>query len=427
MAIECKNLEKGLRLATNGTFFACCHTFNAPFRNEEGELLRAGEYSIDDALNSHTRQTMLKEFKNDIRSAACKVCWDAEDAGFESKRIRDNITFRETNRAIPTRKDDDIFFLELNLGNTCNLACRICHISASSKWRNDHKVLHPNYSEAELDAEVLEYSKAYLDDSSIWKYLKEILPKIQQLDIYGGEPMLMKKQWEILEFCVKEGYAHSQFMSFNTNGTIVTPKYIDILTSFHMSRIGFSLDGVGDRFHYLRYPGNWLTVNNNITKWLETREKIEKDPNKHNKLLLEIACTISALNVMYVFEMLDYALERDIKLFISFVYNPVYLSITNLPEDVKPKVLAYIEEELEKREVPYSKNRAKNDLQHARTLQSFNEVRKIITTLKLPNKSNPKEWRTFRKHTQLLDRSRKQDFKYTFPRAEELYKVYKLT
>ena len=194
-----------------------------------------------------------------------------------------------------------------------------------------------------------------------------------------------------------------------------------------MSRIGFSLDGVGDRFHYLRYPGNWLTVNNNITKWLETREKIEKDPNKHNKLLLEIACTISALNVMYVFEMLDYALERDIKLFISFVYNPVYLSITNLPEDVKPKVLAYTEEELEKREVSYSKNRAKNDLQHARTLQSFDEVRKIITTLKLPNKSNPKEWRTFRKHTQLLDRSRNQDFKYTFPRAEELYKVYKLT
>ena len=427
MAIECKNLEKGLRLATNGTFFACCHTFNAPFRNEEGELLRAGEYSIDDALNSHTRQTMLKEFKNDIRSAACKVCWDAEDAGFESKRIRDNITFRETNRAIPTRKDDDIFFLELNLGNTCNLACRICHISASSKWRNDHKVLHPNYSEAELDAEVLEYSKAYLDDSSIWKYLKDILPKIQQLDIYGGEPMLMKKQWEILEFCVKEGYAHSQFMSFNTNGTIVTPKYIDILTSFHMSRIGFSLDGVGDRFHYLRYPGNWLTVNNNITKWLETREKIEKDPNKHNKLLLEIACTISALNVMYVFEMLDYALERDIKLFISFVYNPVYLSITNLPEDVKPKVLAYVEEELEKREVTYSKNRAKNDLQHARTLQSFNEVRKIITTLKLPNESDPKEWTTFRRTTQLLDKSRKQNFKYTFPRAEELYKVYKIT
>ena len=58
---------------------------------------------------------------------------------------------------------------------------------------------------------------------------------------------------------------------------------------------------------------------------------------------------------------------------------------------------------------------------------NFDEVRKIITTLKLPNKSNPKEWRTFRKHTQLLDRSRKQDFKYTFPRAEELYKVYKLT
>ena len=89
--------------------------------------------------------------------------------------------------------------------------------------------------------------------------------------------------------------------------------------------------------------------------------------------------------------------------------------------------LEYLEVELEKREAPYSQNRVKNDLQHARILQSFEEVKKIITTLKLPNKSNPKEWRTFRRTTQLLDKSRKQNFKYTFPIAEELYNVYKLT
>ena len=417
MAIECKNLTNGLRIATNGTYFACCHTFNAPFKNEKGWPLHAHRHSIEDALNSHTRQEMLQSFENDIRHPACKVCWDAEDAGFQSKRQRDNTTYW---KLAPTHIKDKIFFLELNLGNTCNLACRICHVSASSKWREYHRVNEPQMTDKEIDAYAAEFSRSFTDDSIVWSELKKIIPDVQQIDVYGGEPMLMKKQWEILDYCVKTGLAKKQQMSFNTNGTIITDKYVEILSSFKYCRIGFSIDGVGDRFHYLRYPGDWSTVNFNIKKWLEKTAHLPKET-----MVFELACTISALNALYIFEIVDYVIENKIKLFVSFVYNPVYLSVTNCPDDVKQKLLAILEPEMEKRMQKVEDMKYNLDIIEYEYLKAtYRQAKKVIDTIKLPNKSNLAQWIELRRQTLALDEMRGENFSETFPEAEEIFQMY---
>ena len=415
MGIECKNLTNGLRISTNGGYFACCHTFNAPFKDKNGEMLKANTHSIPDALSSHTRQEMLNDFKNNKRHPACKVCWDAEDAGFQSKRQRDNDTYN----SFPERIGDKIFFLELNLGNTCNLACRICHVSASSKWRKDHKVLNPHLSDEELDKYALEFSKSFEDESTVWDELLQLIPELQQLDIYGGEPMLMKKQWEILEYSVKNGYAQNQQMSFNTNGTIITDKYVNILSSFKQCRIGFSIDGVGDRFHYLRYPGDWNTVDQNIKAWQEKTKHLPP-----GKMTFELACTISALNVLNVFEIADYVIDNKLKIQISFVYNPIYLSITNIPLDIKEKILILLKSELEERLSTLDKTHKESPEDHHRISEVYRQVSKVITTLELPNQSNPTQWNMFKSTTLKLDKSRNENFKETFPRTEKLYQIY---
>lgn len=416
MAIVCKNLTNGLRISTNGRYFACCHTFNAPFVDKDGVALVANKDSVEDALNSYSRQKMIQDFENGIRHPACKVCWDAEDAGFQSKRQRDNSTFV----TVPNSNDEDIYFLELNLGNTCNLACRICHVSASSKWRNYHRVNEPTMSDAELDAYARDFSKAFTDDSSVWDELLELLPKVKQIDIYGGEPMLMKKQWELLKYCVDNGYAQYQHMSFNTNGTIISDEYVKILSSFRYCRIGFSIDGVGDRFHYLRYPGNWDTVNANIKEWLRKTSHLGPD-----KMIFELACTVSVLNVLYIFEIVDYVIENNIKLFMSFVYNPVYLSITNLPVETKKQVLDILETELEKRLDKVGKLKENTYIkEYERQVEYYRQAKKVIDTIKLPNESNPKQWTELKRQTIVLDKMRNENFAETFPEAEKLYNIY---
>ena len=77
--IECKNLTNGLRISTAGAYFACCHTFNHPFKDENGDELIASKHTIQDALNAPSRLKMIEDFNNDIRHPACVVCWGAED------------------------------------------------------------------------------------------------------------------------------------------------------------------------------------------------------------------------------------------------------------------------------------------------------------------------------------------------------------
>lgn len=415
--IECKNLTNGLRIATAGTYFTCCHTFNYPYLDENGKEMLASTHTIEDAMKSPTRLKMLDDFKNDIRHPACKVCWDCEDSGFPSKRERDNETFKMNMH--PILKDNDIFFLELNLGNTCNLACRICHISASSKWKKFHHITEPNVTEEKLNHYVDKYSKSFTDDSIVWTELEKILPTVKSLDIYGGEPMLMKKQWDILEKCVDMGYSKNQQMGFNTNGTIINDRYVKILTSFKHSRVGFSIDGVGPRFNYLRYYGEWDIVNENVNLWLEKTKNVPK-----YKLMFEVACTVSILNVLYIYEVADFVIKNGINLHVSFVHNPRHLHIGNIPNEYKNIIIEKLEIqklEIRKRhnyngEIAIPQER-KNYINYI-----LDEADKVIDTLKLYKTTEPAQWSNFMIQTHGLDKLRNESFAKTFPELAEIYK-----
>jgi|LauGreDrversion4_2_1035121.scaffolds.fasta_scaffold133128_2 MoaA/NifB/PqqE/SkfB family radical SAM enzyme len=413
----CKNVTNGLRIATSGAYFACCHTFNHPFKDKDGNIMLASTHTVDDAMNSATRQEMLEYFKEDKRHPACKVCWDAEDAGFVSKRERDNDTFN----MFPQRNNDDLFFLELNLGNTCNLACRICHVSASSRWRNFHHVTEPNVTEEKLDEYVAKFSKSFTDDSIVWDELGKILPKVRTVDIYGGEPMLMKKQWEILEMCVEKGYSKNQQMSFNTNGTIINDKYVNILSSFEQCRIGFSLDGVGKRFNYLRYYADWDAVKNNVTSWKEKTKHL-----KDNQIFFEVCATISILNVLYVFEIIDYVIENEITLYVAFVHNPKHLHIGYIPDHIKLVIIERLSTELEKRTLDLNNDQTLDESQKNYRRRIIYQAEKVINMLKLPRLDDDLEpWEIFIKQTNDLDVLRNESFAETFPELEELYKIKK--
>ena len=420
--IECKNLTNGFRIATSGAYFACCHTFNNPFKDENGNEMLASTHSIEEGLKSPTRLKMLDDFKNDIKHPACVVCWSAEDAGFVSKRQRDNETYKTILEFYPERKDSDLFFLELNLGNTCNLACRICHISASSKWKDFHHVTETDVTEERLDYYVDKYSKAFRDNSIVWEELMSILPEVRSLDIYGGEPMLMKKQWEILEMSVKLGYSKKQQMSFNTNGTIINEKYIDILSSFAQCRIGFSIDGVGKRFNYLRHFGKWDVVSENINIW---QNKVKLIPD--NKIIFEVCCTISMLNVLYVFEMVDFVVENHLKLMIAFVYNPRHLHIGYMPEKCKKLILEKLEAEYDLRISQINDDTTIDDSEKQYRWDVMRQAHKVINTLKLPVEGTQGDWQEFKRQTLALDILRNESFADTFSELEEIYNITKTT
>src|SRR6056300_908341 len=108
----------------------------------------------------------------------------------------------------------------------------MCGIHASSSWRNDFQLFNKNLTSSEVNDRVKEFNKVFTDYSKLWDELEHTIKEVRVLDLYGGEPMLMKKQWELLEKCVKAGYSKYQFVHFNTNGTIFNEKYVEILKHF---------------------------------------------------------------------------------------------------------------------------------------------------------------------------------------------------
>lgn len=134
-------------------------------------------------------------------------------------------------------------------GITCNLACTLCGPNASSLWRSElgmGKFSHREYTleKNEIVTEVEDYD----------------FSKIEHVTFSGGEPLLNKSTLGILQRLNPSTNIH-----FHSNGTVLPPQeYLDEFARFDNFLLVFSIDDVEEQFEYLRWPGKWSEVVDNI-------------------------------------------------------------------------------------------------------------------------------------------------------------------
>lgn len=92
--------------------------------------------TIQDAYNSGYMQDLRQQFLNGEKPETCNRCWEEESAGKMSKRMNTKVRLKHLmpNIQYQNLKPDQLWFLDLKLGNVCNLKCRICGSWSSSKW-----------------------------------------------------------------------------------------------------------------------------------------------------------------------------------------------------------------------------------------------------------------------------------------------------
>lgn len=393
----CINLTNGLRVHTDGSYTPCCLSIDTKLKNDNGDILNVSKNSIKEALNSKTLRELREQTSLGLEPEACNICWNEEKAGVISKRIRDNRKFLSEKI-----KSNSLHLLELNLGNICNLACRSCNLSATINWKNEHNLINTSEDtripEHILNQEALKYSTPFQDTSILWSDLKDNLKDVVYLDLYGGEPMLMKKQWEMLKYSVEKGYCKNQHVHFNTNGTIFKQEYVDLLTHFKYVDISFSLDGIGKKFDYIRHLGNWNKVDKNIQLWLNSTKK-------HSNFFFNVCFTVTVLNVMDFPEVADWSIKRNIRVHSNFVHFPDYYCITNIPEDFKKEIT----------------NQLKSSWISEKDKNIYKEHMEIINFM---NSLPPKKelWSRFINVTKLLDKSRNQKFENSLPELNKIIK-----
>jgi pyruvate-formate lyase-activating enzyme len=209
---------------------------------------------LADAFNSPnlraTRQAMLTG--QPVR--ACTYCYRREAEGGRSYRqtaptaVAGRIDVDAL--VVQTRPDGSVPhlppFLDLRLGNTCNLRCIMCGYPTSSRWGLD---LHPAWAPAHIDP--------YRDDEELWAELRDHAPQLRRLYLAGGEPLLQPGHGRPLDMLVDVGAADSIDLVYDTNLTVVPPAWLSRLADFRTINVGAWCDGVGPVFERIRVGASW--------------------------------------------------------------------------------------------------------------------------------------------------------------------------
>ena len=313
-SLHCINLEQGLRINTNGECTSCClQTVN--YKNENNETLNIRKNTFDEIINSSSAKQIRENLKQGKRDINCRQCWSLEDAGLQSKRLLDN-----------HHRAGEGLLLDLCMGTTCNIKCRTCGPESSAQWNKEYWDINKGYNEISSYKDYKGFLKTFNDafdeDSLVWKELENNKKDIRWIDMYGGEPMMMKKQWKFLEQLIEDDLAKNISLHYNTNGTIWDDEKYNILKEFKHISIDFSIDGIKDRYEFMRHPAVWEEVIQNM----ETIKNI-KD------FKCQIAHTVSTLNVWYINEIYMWFKGWDI--YLNMVHGPPEYNISNIPEDIK--------------------------------------------------------------------------------------------
>ena len=370
----------------NGSLRPCCK-FAQPEPDNEYQLPNMKEGSLDILWNDQRFQNLRQAFLDGKKPKECQSCWDEEAAGMRSFRIQwardkkvdtSKMLFEPVATSGPRGMD-------LKLNNVCNLKCRICGPQASSTFLKEYQ--------ERLNITV-EGSDYWISNKILGTANEEVINKwaddLVHLEITGGEPMASPENIKVLDLLIKSGKAKNITVLLNTNGTLYNKRFLDYVLQFKEITMCISVDDLGSRLEYERYPTEWDIIQENITKFIELRKT-------HNNLFLTLCPTVSAFNVYYLVDYLEWANTLGIFTYYNILHYPPSHSVKNLPDKLKEIVSARL------------------------THQDFDIVKNF---LHLP-RDNDTLIKEFISKNEELDQYRQQDFKTTFGEWGNLVMEYK--
>jgi sulfatase maturation enzyme AslB (radical SAM superfamily) len=94
------------------------------------------------------------------------------------------------------------------------------------------------------------------ENPDFWKELYAQIPNLRQVYFAGGEPLMIKEHKTFLEEIIRQGYADKISIRYNTNGLLLNEEIIELWTKFKKVKVGFSIDAIGIKNYYIRYPSD---------------------------------------------------------------------------------------------------------------------------------------------------------------------------
>ena len=320
-----------------GTVRPCCLA-DDELCNDAGEKFNLTTASFDEIRNSQNMKSLRAEFLAGGQPRTCRKCWQEESAGRTSKRMHTldrlkhmGITNEWTLDAKP------LMFLDLKLGNICNLKCRICGSWSSSTYAVEEVKYDDSLDpKASFHYTMLKQGRWPKESEHFWSELDRNLDQIRYLEFTGGEPFMIEEHFDFLRRLVETGHARDIEIHYNTNGTIWPEQAESIWQHFKLVEIAFSIDDVGERFEYQRSGARWSEVCDNIEQFRRLRKR-------HTNIQLQVCCTVNVFNVFYLPTVAHWIDHQEFDfVYWNIMHDAEYFSIRSLPDSAKVTIADHL-------------------------------------------------------------------------------------
>ena len=338
--------------------------------------------TLDEYFESDKLKELQDQFSQGSKPKGCAQCWEFEKVGKPSKRQIDwQFVLEETVPDLSKLK-----ILSLSFGNSCNLACRSCGSDNSTTWIKESEKLQ----KSGIDIKIYDHKRFYQDKKFV-QQIKDLCSDVVHITFPGGEPFIagIAEHLDLLDSLIA-GNADNIKLYYITNGTVFPKEeFWTKWKNFKHVNLLLSIDGVGNQFDYLRWPGKWNQVCDTISLY---KNKAEENSN----IKLEINHTVSVFNILYIKEFVIWCIKNNLGYpNFNILINPEEYNIQNLPDSIKQ----IIEKKLT-------------------NLTKFKNIIEFMNE-KSMDKNHHEQ---FINITSILDRQRNQSIEETFPEFYQLLK-----
>ena len=346
-----------------------------------------------------------QNFLNNLQDKGCSVCWDKEKRGYSSLRQHSNNIYKSHIKEVKDGKRYYTpFYLDLRLGNLCNLKCRMC-VSEWSSQIADEILSNPNedWGDDKPDKKLIE-----LDDDT-WDSLDRWIPYVRRVFMTGGEPTIIKRNLDYIKKIIDTGYAKDIELIFTTNATNINKEFLKVVKDFDKVHFSVSIDGTGDLANYIRFPSKWEKIKENLLTI-----------GQHD-VGVALNTTVQWLNMTRLKDMFNFVeefIKRKPKQFggvwFQLVKHPRYLDPMFAPKFMKQKAIDDISNYLNTSET--LNDEKFNDILSGEFANSLRQTKKFLED----NIENVKHVDEFLLRMNTLDRLRKQQLTDVLPEFKQI-------
>jgi len=398
--------------------------------------------------NTQYKKLRRREMLTGKRPEECDYCWGVED---NSDRFSDRVFKSNESWSKPHfdeivnqdwRQDFNPRYVEVAFSNACNFKCSYCGPPYSSTWMNEIKQhgAYPTTDKfngmegmiAENKVPILHKDpNPYVD--AFWKWWPELYRDLHTFRITGGEPMLAKDTWKVLDYIIDEPNPNKDLnFAINSNlglGDDMIDKLIGKINKIEDEDrvnefiIFTSVDTWGEQAEYIRNGLEFNRIWDNMNKILEKCPRVN----------LTIMSTYNALSVPNYDKLIEgvYDLKNRygstdrywnsaVFLDSSYLRYPTHQTAQILPEEWSLKVFQqaqlmdyYAAPSFEAKHIGYSDI----ETQKVKRIYDWMSSSKTIDS-NIINRQRYNFGKMFQEH----DKRRGTDFCKTFPELEEFYR-----